>query len=185
MSDTDLLEQNACPNGQPLGTGAPCGPARDDGHSGRPDPDPATVDGRPHDPAWRSRLPQLVVLGAKATCSFGVSPATLAVIPAGKLNQGAGALLATVQDFAPMTNLATFGMCTTQSNPAVAAATSAALGTPTPAPCIPATSAPWSPGSATVTIGGKAALTSDSTCNCSYGGVISITDPGQTTVKSG
>ncbi len=130
-------------------------------------------------------MPQLVVLGAKASCSFGASPATLAVLPAGKLNQGGGKLLATVQDFAPVTNLATFGMCSTQSNPAVAAATSAALGTPTPAPCIPATTSPWSPGSATVTIGGKPALTSDSKCNCTYGGVISITDPGQTSVKTG
>jgi phosphatidylserine synthase len=130
-------------------------------------------------------LPQLVVLGAKATCSFGVAPATLAVLPAGQLMQGGGALLATVMDHVPMTNLATFGMCSTQSNPAVAAATSAASGTPTPAPCIPATSSPWSPGSATVTVGGKAALTSDSTCNCAYGGVISITDPGQTTVTTG
>jgi hypothetical protein len=34
-----------------------------------------------------------------------------------------------------------------------------------------------------VTVGGSPALTSDSTCMCSWGGSISITTPGQTTVS--
>ena len=55
---------------------------------------------------------------------------------------------ANITDFAPITNIASFSMCTTQSNPAVAAATTAALGVPTPAPCVPVIPAPWTPGSA-------------------------------------
>jgi hypothetical protein len=96
---------------------------------------------------------------------------------------------ATVMDFAPLLNIPTFGMCTTQSNPAVAAATSAATAaamgvyTPTPAPCVPATVAPWTPGGVTVSIGGMTALNNISTCTCAYGGVISITAAGVATTQ--
>lgn len=48
--------------------------------------------------------------------------------------------------------------------------------------CIPVIAAPWTPGSAKVTVGGTPALTSDSRCTCSWGGSISVTSAGQTTV---
>jgi hypothetical protein len=49
-------------------------------------------------------------------------------------------------------------------------------------PCIPVTPAPWTPGSPTVMIGGAPALNSTSTLMCTWGGVITITMPGQMTV---
>jgi hypothetical protein len=51
----------------------------------------------------------------------------------------------------------------------------------TPMPCIPNTIAPWAPGSPTVMIGNMPALNNSSKCNCIWGGVISITAPGQFT----
>lgn len=124
----------------------------------------------------------LVASGAMMTCSFGVAPAALAVIP--KTMVTAGPPLATIMDFAPAVNIPPFGMCTTLSNPTVASATSAAMGVLTPMPCVPATAAPWAPGAPTVMIGTFPALTKDSVCMCSYGGVISITVPGQFTAQS-
>ncbi len=96
----------------------------------------------------------------------------------------APAPVASIMDYAPVVNIPTFGMCITQSNPAVAAATAAALGVPTPAPCVPATAAPWIPTAPTVMVGTFPALCQGSTCMCSYGGVIQITVPGQFTVMA-
>jgi hypothetical protein len=81
-----------------------------------------------------------------------------------------------------MVNIAPFGMCTTPSNPQVAAATSAALGVLTPQPCIPVITAPWTPGSPKVSAGGVPALTSTSTCLCAWGGSITIVAAGQAKV---
>ena len=125
-------------------------------------------------------MPKLVVAGAQLSCSMGLAPAVLVVLPANKVVSTTPA--ANIMDSIPMTNIPTFGMCTTQSNPAVAAATAAALGTPTPAPCVPNTSGPWTPGAAKTMIANQPALNDSCTCMCSYGGSISITSPGQTTV---
>jgi hypothetical protein len=84
-------------------------------------------------------------------------------------------------DHKPFVNIAPFGMCTSIANPAVAAATSAALGVLTPVPCVPATVSPWIPGSPTVMIGGMPALNKTSQCMCLWAGVISIRMPGQVT----
>ncbi len=127
-------------------------------------------------------MPQLVVLGAMCKCSFGLAPSSLVVTPK-NMTQAGMAPAANIGDSIPMTNIMPFGMCTTQSNPAVAAATSAALGTPTPAPCVPAIVGPWSPGAAKTKVGGLPALTNADTCNCAYGGVVSITSAGQTAVN--
>ncbi|MBW2246203.1 MAG: DUF4280 domain-containing protein [Deltaproteobacteria bacterium] len=121
-----------------------------------------------------------VVMGAMMQCSFGVAPASLVVLPANRVmvnNQPA----ANIMDHKPVVNIPTFGACTAPSNPAVIAATSAALGVPTPAPCVPVTAAPWVPGSPTVPIGNMPALNDTSTCMCTWGGAISITFPGQVT----
>ena len=116
---------------------------------------------------------------AQLMCTFGVAPSVLTVVPKGRPVQACGQMGATIQDFAPNVNIMPFGMCTTPSNPQVAAATSAALGVLTPQPCIPVTTAPWSPGSPTVMINGAPALTNSCMCNCAWGGVITITNPGQ------
>jgi len=125
---------------------------------------------------------QQVVAGAMMTCSFGVAPSALVVLPANKTMVG-GPPAANIMDFKPMVNIPTFGMCNTPSNPAVASATAAALGVLTPMPCVPVTTAPWVPGAPTVLIGNMPALNNSSKCMCAYGGVISITSPGQVTTN--
>jgi len=123
---------------------------------------------------------QLVCAGAMLQCSFGLAPSTLAVLPAN------GVLTAvpdaTIMDNKPVVNIAPFGMCTSMANPAVAAATAAALGVLVPMPCMPATSAPWMPGSPTVLVGDMPALNDASKLMCTFGGVIQICMPGQSTV---
>jgi hypothetical protein len=72
-------------------------------------------------------------------------------------------------------------MCISLANPQVAAATAAALGVLTPQPCIPATMTPWVPGAITDLLGSQPALDNVSTCMCNWAGVITVTNPGQTT----
>lgn len=125
-------------------------------------------------------MPQHVCNGATLRCSFGVAPSTLTVLPVNRVltsNQPA----ATIMDHVPMVNVMPFGVCMTPSNPAVAAATAAALGVLTPQPCIPVTVAPWAPGVVNVLEGGLPVL--DNTCvlNCLWGGVIQVIQPGQFT----
>jgi len=127
-------------------------------------------------------MPFQVVNGAQLACTFGASPSSLAVLPLRRTvinNQPK----ATIMDFMPTVNIAPFGMCNSPSNPQVAAATAAALGVLTPQPCIPATISPWTPGATTVTLAYQVALDNVSTCNCMWGGVISITDAGQQTTE--
>ena len=90
----------------------------------------------------------------------------------------AGTPAATVQDFVPMANIPTFGMCGLPSNPVVAAATAAKLGVFTPAPCIPAIASPWTPGATKVMVNNQPALHQGCTSMCQWGGVITITSPG-------
>ena len=118
-----------------------------------------------------------VCTGAMMTCTYGASSATLNVIAHDNVMSTTPA--ANITDYAPITNIPTFGVCSSLSNPTVASATSAALGVLTTMPCVPATAAPWTPGSATVLIANMPALTSSSTCSCSYGGTIAITSAGQ------
>ncbi len=128
-------------------------------------------------------MAQVVCNGAMMLCTFGVAPATMVVPPTNRTNTS-NMPAATIMDHLPMANIPTFGMCTSIANPQVAAATSAALGVLTPQPCIPATSAPWVPGSPTVMIGNKPALNSTSKLMCNWAGVISVTVPGQFTVNA-
>jgi hypothetical protein len=121
-----------------------------------------------------------VVNGAQLLCSFGTSPSSLVVLPANRTNV-ANQPEATIQDHVPMVNIMSFGMCITPSNPQVAAATTAAFGVLTPQPCIPVTTTPWAPGAPNVVIASQPALDNVSTCNCMWGGVVTVTDPGQQT----
>lgn len=121
-----------------------------------------------------------VVNGALLKCSFGVAPSTLVVLPVNRMlstQQPA----ATIMDHKPMVNIMPFGMCMSIANPAVASATSAALGVLTPMPCVPATTTPWVPGSPTVMLNNQPCLNMTSTCLCLWAGVITVASPGQTT----
>lgn len=115
-----------------------------------------------------------VVATASTMCSFGMAPGTLNVIPAGPPVMIEGKLAATIMDSQPFANLTPFGLCSSIANPITASLTAAALGVLTPGPCTPVTT-PWVPGSPTVLIGGKPALNAASTCQCAYGGVVTIT----------
>src|SRR5581483_10511851 len=120
---------------------------------------------------------------AQIQCSFGAAPGVLTVVPQGPPVMGNNLPVATIMDNVPMMNIAPFGMCNSPSNPVVAAATAAALGVLTPMPCIPATTAPWVPGSPTVLVSNKPALNNSSKLMCMWGGVIQILNPGSTTVQ--
>lgn len=124
-------------------------------------------------------MSQLVCMGALLQCSFGVAPSSLVVLPTNKVLSSTPA--ATIMDNKPMANVMPFGMCNSIANPTVAAATAAALGVLTPMPCIPATAAPWVPGSPTVLIGNMPALNNTSKLMCNWGGVIQVVSPGQFT----
>src|ERR1039458_430904 len=93
----------------------------------------------------------LVCAGAVLKCTMGTTPSVFGVLPVNQVLTGVPA--ATVLDNKPMTNVAPFGMCTSPANPAVAAATTAALGVLTPMPCLPVTPSPWAPGGITVNLG--------------------------------
>ena len=128
-------------------------------------------------------MPPNVTSTATLTCSFGMAPSTLNVLPTNRV-MVEGKPAANIQDMVPVANIPPFGMCTTPSNPAVAAATSAALGVLTPAPCMPVVAGPWAPGAPLTQIGGMPALTTGSTCMCTWGGVITITNPGSVKTTS-
>jgi hypothetical protein len=122
-------------------------------------------------------MPGQVCTGAALQCSFGSAPSTFA---ASGVQVDATAPAGVVSDVAP-SNVPPFALCTSLANPQVAAATSAAMGALTPQPCVPVLGL-WTPGSSRVTIGGVAALDDSSQCSCSWGGVITVSSAGQTSV---
>jgi len=114
---------------------------------------------------------------------MGTTPASLSVLPTRGTSFGTSAPAATVTDVVPDVNIASFGTCSSPINPQVAAATAAAAGTLTPQPCLPATSARWTPGSKSVAAASGPALVSDACqCLCQWGGQIKVQVPGQTAV---
>lgn len=110
-------------------------------------------------------------------CSFGLAPSTLSALPISRvLIEGKPA--ADITSIAPGVNIPPFGMCTSLSNPTVAAATAAALGVLTPMPCLPVVVAPWTPQAPQTLIAGKPALVLGASCNCAWGGMINLTMAG-------
>jgi hypothetical protein len=116
-------------------------------------------------------------------CSFGVAPSSLVVLPAQRVITQTPS--ANITDIAPVMNVPPFGACTSMANPTVAAATAAALGVLTPMPCVPATVAPWIPGSTKVLNGPMPAVDNSCKLTCMWGGVIQVLNPGQTAVIVG
>ena len=123
-----------------------------------------------------------VVTGATCMCTMGTAPGQINPTNQPNIRLG-GKPVASIADAAPISNVMPCGMCTSLANPLVASATAAALGVLTPQPCIPAPLGIWTcPG--TVRVGGKPILTSEGKLMCSYGGTVSITNPGQATVRT-
>lgn len=118
---------------------------------------------------------RLVRHGATLFCDRGVQPSTLIVARRG--SEAEEGEIATISDFQPTVNIASFGLCTSIGNPAVLNATTAANGVLTPMPCVPLTQDGWTNANLLVTIQGMPVLTQRSTCLCSYAGTIIITDP--------
>ena len=116
---------------------------------------------------------------AKMRCTCGMAPSTLTVLPVRMVNV-ANQPSATIMDHKPMVNIMPFGSCMCPSNPVVAAATASAMGVLTPMPCIPNTPSPWTPGGITVNNTNEVTLDNPSMLTCVWGGIITISDPGQT-----
>lgn len=121
-------------------------------------------------------------MGAKAlttgcvlTCSFGTVPMPFVSLPLPGKPVVNGMPVGLITDTLPI-NIPPFVLCMTQANPAVAAATAAALGTPTPAPCLPVIT-PWTPPSLVATYNGVPLATVSSKATCTFGGVISVSVP--------
>ena len=123
-------------------------------------------------------MPNQVCTGATLQCTFGTAPSTFA---ASGVEVSATAPAGVVTDVSP-SNVPPFALCTSLANPQVAAASSA--GPLVPQPCVPVL-APWTPGSAEVMIAGVPALDASSQCTCSWGGVVTVTSPGQASVSLG
>jgi len=129
-------------------------------------------------------MPFHVCNGATLKCAMAVPPgvSTLVVLPINRMltsNQPA----ANIMDNKPMVNIMPFGACMSPGNPAFVAATAAALGVPTPVPCMPVTPMPWVPGAMAppVLLAGAPALDNVSVLPCMMGGVISVAMPGEMT----
>ncbi len=124
----------------------------------------------------------VLCMGAMAQCSFGAT-ISIIVTPKNRVmtsNMPAAAIMDNILGM----NIVPAGACTSLANPAVAAATSAAFGVLTPMPCVPVTAAPWTPGSVRVMFNKMPALTNMCTLMCNWGGVITVTNPGQVRVQA-
>lgn len=122
-------------------------------------------------------MKQAVPMGATLQCSFGGAPSTFVVTPEKRVFRRTP--VGTIMDNIPLKNIQPFGLCASPANPAVVTATAAAFGVPTPAPCVPMTIAPWVPGSVTILTGGEPTLNTTCKLTCSWGGCISVINPGQ------
>ena len=125
-------------------------------------------------------MAEFVCQGALMMCTFGSAPGALNVTSQADVSTAGDLPLATILDTPE--GVPTFGLCSSLANPAVAAATAAALGVLTPQPCTPSTT-PWTPGSADVFLGGIPAVLDDDVCQCAFAGEITITFPGQEEVS--
>ena len=125
-------------------------------------------------------MPNHVCNGATLMCPMGLASSSLVVLPMNMvLTDGQPA--ANIMDNVPFVNILPFGNCISPANPATAAATAAALGVLTPAPCLPNPVGPWAPGSVTVSLSGPPSLNMTSKLVCAAGGVIQVVVEGQPT----
>jgi len=116
--------------------------------------------------------------GAMLTCTFGIAPSTMIVLPKNRVLME-NMPSANIMDNIPFVNIVPFGMCQSPSNPAVIAATSAAMGVFTPMPCIPNIVTPWTPANPTVLVGNMPIINNSSMLNCMWLGLITVSNPGE------
>lgn len=129
-------------------------------------------------------MSETVVNGAKVQCPFGNKTAILKVTSQTKC-MVEGKPAATVFDTNPGVNFDTFGMCSSMLNPAVAAATAAALGVLTPQPCTMVPAGTWTPVKPKLLFAGKPCLCNSSSLLCGVGqGLITITSSGEKKVTT-
>lgn len=126
-------------------------------------------------------MAEYVCSGAILKCSMGLAPSSLVVMPVNRVINN-NMPQANIMDNKPLMNILPFGLCRSLANPVVAAATSAAMGTLTPMPCIPNTPAPWIPGKPTMMVANQSALIKNCKLMCLWAGLITIQMPGQFTV---
>lgn len=127
-------------------------------------------------------MPRHVCTGAMLKCSFAMPPGTTTfnVIPDNqKIIDDMHA--ANIMDNIPMAEIPPFGMCIAPTNPMFIAATAAALGTPTPVPCLPIFPAPWVPGAIAppVLLVDQPALDDSSILMCQWLGIVTVAYAGQ------
>lgn len=116
---------------------------------------------------------------ATLKCSFGDCTCNLTVYPDRTVYLN-GKPMANISDHVSMYNIHPFGKCHTTSYPSTGSATAANHGTLTPMPCVPGTISEWLQGKDDYIVKGKPALLKSSYCKCQWGGIITITDDGQT-----
>ena len=128
-------------------------------------------------------MPKLVAELAMLKCSMG-SVASPMLLLSRKVHACANNA-ADTHDSMPNTNIAPFGQCSSQANPAVQAATKANQGKPATAACMPLVLMPWFDGAAKVTVVKLPALNDGSTALCAWAGKITVQDAGpeKVTVK--
>ncbi len=119
-----------------------------------------------------------VCSGATMKCTMGTSTARLTVLPIRTVFL-TGQPMANISDHLSMVNLAPFGRCRSLGFPATAAATAAHHGHLTPMPCMHNTPFPWMNGKNDYIVKGDPALLKSSTCQCMWGGTISLVTDGQ------
>lgn len=124
-----------------------------------------------------------VCSGATMKCTMGTKTAKLTVLPIRTVFL-TGQPMANISDHLTMINLAPFGRCRSLGFPATATATAAHHGHLTPMPCMHNTPFPWMGGKMDYIVKGDPALLKSCTCQCMWGGTISLITDGQTPTGS-
>lgn len=128
----------------------------------------------PPDPTVPTPVGQMfAAMGDNLTCTFAMGGQTALLVDPSRRVLQEGALMANIMDYTSK-SIPTFGMCNSLANPAVASATAAAYGVLTPMPCAPFVVAPWIGGKPDILVGGAPVLLKTGTCQCMWGGSISI-----------
>lgn len=117
-----------------------------------------------------------VASGAMLTCTMGMAPSTLTVLPVDMVNTE-NKPMATIMDHKPFVNVMPFALCSSPLCPTFIKISA------TPGPCMPNLPTPWITGKPDVLVGNKPALTNQCSLMCIYGGNIKIVYAGEVTVQ--